>query len=306
MARGDTPGLLHGFQPWKWDHSTPKQEREEQRREDIADLAQRNKIADEDRAQDRKTASIKGAVGLYGGPAAGQIGSMLNSGIPALEAQGAETLAGFQRAQTSPELQARMQAPMTAYQAASLEIESGRAGWQQQQAMDKMVREQQAQRVTNRDTYQKTVQGNQVLTAGLNAVARLRQLEATLGDPNASALDVANAAVLVTQIIEPGLATRNDDRMAVEKGASAGLVTLSNQINQMLSGNVEVSEIKDTIMRTAMNLSGPMMQGTQQALDYWRAVAVDTPGVGARDVYQILGIDEMTGEMIRDLGAPEI
>lgn len=55
---------------------------------------------------------LKPSLSPFGAETAGQVGGMLTSGIPALEAQGAQTLAALQRQRQSPEFQKQMLGPM--------------------------------------------------------------------------------------------------------------------------------------------------------------------------------------------------
>ena len=279
------------------------------------------------RQRSEQAAAIGQAVGPFGAAAAGELGGLLTSGVPALEQQGAEELGALRRQRQGQEFQEAGQTPIqaavlaseranldrinqaTAQGFAATALSNARIeglGATQELALEAAGRQVVASQVKNRSDFQNAIQGNVAIAAGVNGVRRLMQLDATLNDPQSSLLDLIDAAVLMTQIIEPGLATRNDDRMAVETGSSPGLVNLMNAINQFAGGEVDIATGRETIMRTANNLMEPLGAGVEQSLEFWRVQGRNTPGVPAGAVNDILGLDPITLQVLSDLSAPDL
>lgn len=174
-----------------------------------------------------------------------------------------------------------------------------------QQAEDALA----ASRVKNAKDFQSGLQNNSVITSGVSGVQRLRQLRETLYNPGSGQLAIANAAVLLSQIVEPGLAVRNDDRIAIDTNASAGVSQLGRAINQFFSGELtpeQKTEVRNNILLLAQDLLKPLMGGAQQSLDFWRDRAMDTSGVDPSDVNRILGLDQETADLMSILGGPTI
>lgn len=227
----------------------------------------------------------------------------------ALQQPGTAALAQQQVGQALP------QAPLTEVQQAQIESSTAATnlamariadlGVARSRELDRITREEQASRVTNRKEFQAALQSNKIIGAGINGATRLAQLQSTLNAPQASKLDLANAAVFLSQMIEPGLAVRGDDRIAVDRGSSPGLIAFANEVNQFLGEEIDIATGRENILRTARNILKPLITGTNEALDFWRQAGIDTPGVVGGDVGRILGVDPAVLELLKDLQIEE-
>jgi len=292
--------------------------------QDARDLEQDQRLFDQRLGQEAEL--LKPSLSQFGGPTAKQLGSAALSSNPTIADNAGNDIKALQDMQRSGALGNVRQltqddsiATVTRTPAAGFQSElgmarlgtAGRANLalataQQKLAIATAERGVIAGEVDNRQKLQTVVQNNEAISAGVNGIRRYRQLLATLDDPNASMLDWAQAAVLVTQVIEPGLATRTDDRLAFKEGASPGLRNTVNAMNQLIGGEIDIATGKEVVKQHVRNLMEPLAGGTQTALEFWRSKAAQTPGTLAGDVNQVLGLTPEDLQTLDDLGLRQI
>jgi len=157
--------------------------------------------------------------------------------------------------------------------------------------VDRRTREATAFQITNFRNFASDVRSNASMVGGANALTSFRQLFDTLNNPNASELDIQNGIVAMAQILEPGLAVRNDDRIAISGAASSGLQNLGRWFNQFVSGNVDVGVFKTNVIRSATGLIGPRIDSMRETLRFYdQDIAPNVPGVETGDAQKILGL----------------
>ena len=167
-----------------------------------------------------------------------------------------------------------------------------------QQQVDETQREVVAQNIGNRRDFIADVEGNPALTKGIGSLVAASQLLDTISDPGFTALDLTTDAVLFTQVIEPGLAVREDDRMAFTRGATSGFETLKNIANQFALGEITGEEAGRNVRASLFSIMRTPAQRMQQSLEFWQNVGSDIPGVQQGDV---LGASGVTPRMIEQL-----
>ena len=160
-----------------------------------------------------------------------------------------------------------------------------------QEAIDRRIREATAFQITNFRNFTTDVRQNASMVGGANALTSFRQLFETLNNPNATELDIQNGIVAMAQILEPGLAVRNDDRIAISGAASSGLKNLGRWYDQFVSGNVDVGTFKTNAIRSAVGLIGPRIDSMRETLQFYDTeIAPNVPGVQSGDAAKILGL----------------
>ncbi len=173
------------------------------------------------------------------------------------------------------------------------------------EVQDRSAREATAFKIKNFRDYAGDVRVNPALAKGTQALVSYQQLDNSLTNPKASALDLQNGIVALAQILEPGLAVRNDDRIAITGSASDGLTRLANDYNQFISGEVDLSVARTNMLRSAQSLIEPRAAAWRETVRFYDGqIAPATPGVAQGDIFGILGV---TDELIRTVNsvAPE-
>jgi hypothetical protein len=151
----------------------------------------------------------------------------------------------------------------------------------------------QSFRITNRSDFQDDVQGNLALSKGQQSIVSFQQLEALLLNPDATALDIQNAIVALAQILEPGLAVRNDDRIAITGGATPGLQRIVQDFNQFVSGDPDLEITKQNMLASGRLLIAPRAAAFQEAVNFYEErIIPNTPGTQAGDTLRILGLTD--------------
>lgn len=167
-----------------------------------------------------------------------------------------------------------------------------------QQQVDEIERQHSAQLITNRSQFVDQVETNPALTKSTGSLVAASQLLDTINDPGFTALDLTTDAVLFTQVIEPGLAVREDDRMAFNRAATSGFEFLKNTANQFASGEIDGEQARKNVQASLFSIMRTPAQRTKQAIAFWQSVGKDIPGVKEGDV---LGATAITPRMIEML-----
>ena len=167
-----------------------------------------------------------------------------------------------------------------------------------QQQVDELSRNAAAQNITNRRDFISDVEGNPALSKSAGSLLAAEQLEAVLRDPGFTALDLTTAAVLFTQSLEPGLAVREDDRMAFTRGATSGFETLKNIANQFALGEISGETAARNVRSSLFSIMRAPAQRMAQSLSFWQSVGLDIPGVQDGDVLGAAGITTQMQESI--------
>ena len=176
---------------------------------------------------------------------------------------------------------------------------------QVQEVQDRSQREATAFKIKNFRDYAGDVRVNPALAKGTQALVSYQQLDNSLNNPQASALDLQNGIVALAQILEPGLAVRNDDRIAITGSASDGLTRIINDYNQFVSGKVDLRVARTNMLRSAQSLIEPRATAWREAVRFYDGqIAPSTPGVQQGDIFGILGVSD---DLIRTVNsvAPE-
>lgn len=167
-----------------------------------------------------------------------------------------------------------------------------------QQQIDEIERTHSAQLISNRTDFIDQVEGNTALQGSVKSSVAAQQLLDTLDDPGFSALDLATDAVLFTQVIEPGLAVREDDRISFTRASDAGFETLKNTINQFALGQIDGDAARKNIRASLHSIMRVPAQRALSSLNFWQGVGADIPGVKSGDV---IGASGITPRMLEQL-----
>ena len=160
-----------------------------------------------------------------------------------------------------------------------------------QEIIDSATRDATAFRIKNFKDFSAEVRGNVSLQSGVKAATAFQQLVISLENEDATELDIQSAIVALAQILEPGLAVRNDDRIAITGAASPMMDRLIRGYNQAVSGNVDVGTFRANAIRSATSLMKPRAEALRQGIDFFdNQIAPGIPGVQAGDASNILGI----------------
>jgi hypothetical protein len=127
-----------------------------------------------------------------------------------------------------------------------------------------------------------------VVKAG-QAISSWTQLQKALAQDNPVALQ--SAIVALTQVQEPGLAVRNDDRIAYT-GNNSVIENLTMAFNKAVSGEGLTPGIKQKMLALGTQLAGVSATNYLRAADEYRQIAVRTPGARPDLVTTGTGIDE--------------
>lgn len=167
-----------------------------------------------------------------------------------------------------------------------------------QQQIDEIERQHSAQLITNRSDFIDQVETNPAIQKSTGSLVAASQLLDTINDPGFSALDLTTDAVLFTQVIEPGLAVREDDRMAFNRAATSGFEFLKNTANQFAAGEIDGETARKNVQASLFSIMRTPAQRTLQSIEFWQSVGADIPGVERGDV---LGATAITPRMIEQL-----
>ncbi len=167
-----------------------------------------------------------------------------------------------------------------------------------QQQVDAVERDARAQQLTNRRDFIADVEQNPAFAKSTGSLVAADQLLSVLDDPGFTALDLTTAAVLFTQSLEPGLAVREDDRMAFTRGATSGFESLKNIANQFALGEISGENAARNVRSSLFSIMRAPAQRTAQSLSFWQSVGLDIPGVKDGDVIGAAGITPRMQELI--------
>ena len=154
------------------------------------------------------------------------------------------------------------------------------------------LRSQRQTLITNRSNFQSDVRQNAALSRGQQAITSFQQLNNLLLNPDATALDIQNGMVALAQILEPGLAVRNDDRIAIMGGATPGLVRLVQDFNQFVSGDPDLTITRENMVASARQIIAPRATEFANAVRFYEnEIIPNTPGVKQGATLRLLGLD---------------
>ena len=170
--------------------------------------------------------------------------------------------------------------------------------------IDALSREQRAVSISNRRDFISDIEGNPALASGSKSLLAADQLDNLLtGD--FTALDLSVAAVAFTNIMEPGLAVREDDRIAFTRGAQSGFNTLRNIANQFASGEINAQEAALNVRESMNSIMRPRAQSMVKSIGFWQGVGRSLPGVVQGDVVGTLGLSERQKELLQIFSSDE-
>jgi hypothetical protein len=135
-----------------------------------------------------------------------------------------------------------------------------------------------------RNEYQKAP----LLVKGAQAVGSWQMLKRSLDENNPMALQAA--IVAAAQIQEPGLAVRNDDRIAYS-GSNPVVERLVQSFNTAMSGEGLTPGMKQRLLALGTQLAGVHARNIVQITDEYRRLAVSTPGARSDQVTAGVGVD---------------
>ena len=165
---------------------------------------------------------------------------------------------------------------------ANIPLENAMAlGSQQAQIADRLA--------DNAVDFQKLIRTNPGVLKGVEALTAWEQVNAALDLNNPVALQ--SAIVGTVQIQEPGLAVRNDDRIAYT-GNNPLMENLVNSYNRLVSGTVEEGT-SERIRELARELVLPRAAQLERILADYSATATRIPGATQADVTAGLGFDPL-------------
>ena len=288
--------------------------RARKRREEIGDIAQREFTEARDEARGflerdlgrsltaQEAAGFNQAVSALGGQGAQAFGQQLQANEPAIVQRRQQLLdqAEAVRLQAVEAAEVQAQTAVTNADRAIVGLQNDRLRGEQigleiAQSEEKALRDNRQRLITNQSSFQSDVRQNAALAKGQQALTSFQQLESLFDNPDATALDVQNGIVALAQILEPGLAVRNDDRIAITGGATPGLQRLVQDFNQFVSGDPDLEVTIANMKQSALQLIQPRAASFQEALRFYDGVITPrTPGVQRGDVLGILGLTEDT------------
>lgn len=133
-----------------------------------------------------------------------------------------------------------------------------------------------------------------VVKAG-QSISSWTQLKKALDQNNPVALQ--SAIVALTQVQEPGLAVRNDDRIAYT-GNNSVIENLTLAFNKAVSGEGLTPGIKQKMLALGTQLAGVSATNYLRAADEYRRIAERTPQARPELVTTGTGIDEETAAFL--------
>ena len=135
-----------------------------------------------------------------------------------------------------------------------------------------------------RNEYQKAP----LLIKGAQAMGSFSMLKKALDEDNAMALQAA--IVATAQIQEPGLAVRNDDRIAYS-GNNPVTDQLVQAFNTAVSGEGLTPGVKMRLLGLGTKMAGVHANNIQRVTEDYRKLAINTPGARQDQVTIGVGID---------------
>ena len=224
----------------------------------------------------------------------------------AVEAAGVTARTQEAQAQTAEAAAARapLERRRLAAQTTTAEAAAARAPLETLQVVEDITRQQRAELITNRRDFINDVESNPALASGSKSLLAANQLDEILtGD--FTSLDLAESAVLFTQTVEPGLAVREDDRIAFTRAAQAGVRTLRDTVNQFSTGRIDAEQARVNIRESLNSIMKPRAQSMASSLAFWQGVGQQTRGVVEGDVIGALGLGPRQLELIQVFASDE-
>lgn len=127
-----------------------------------------------------------------------------------------------------------------------------------------------------------------LVAKGAQAISSWKMLDQALTEDNEMALQAA--IVAAAQIQEPGLAVRNDDRIAYS-GANPIVDQMVQAYNTAVSGEGLTTGTKQRLLALGTKLAGVHARNIEQVTDQYRKIAINTPGARPDQIIEGAGID---------------
>jgi hypothetical protein len=141
--------------------------------------------------------------------------------------------------------------------------------------------------ITNAANLRDEVNKDPMIIKAQNALTSYDQFLGAIDQNNTIALQAA--IVGLAQVQEPGLAVRQDDRIAYT-GNNPVMDQLVQGYNANITGEVS-GEIRRKMIDLATRLAAPQAQNAQRILQDYIGIAMRTPGVSPQDVIAGTGLD---------------
>ena len=139
------------------------------------------------------------------------------------------------------------------------------------------------------------------MVKGVQAVGSWQMLKRALDQNNEMALQ--SAIVAAAQIQEPGLAVRNDDRIAYS-GSNPVVDRLVQTFNTAMSGEGLTPGVKQRLLALGTQMAGVHAQNIQQVTEEYRKLAINTPGARMDQVTSGTGVDWDTVNFLAEMTRP--
>ena len=133
----------------------------------------------------------------------------------------------------------------------------------------------------------KEINADPVILKAQTALTSFDQLVQALDQNNRIALQ--SAIVALVQVQEPGLAVRNDDRIAYT-GNQPATIRLIDKYNDVISGKV-TADIKDQFIGLGTAVARPVAGAAQRVLQDYEGLVRRTPGMTTENVLLGTGLD---------------
>lgn len=150
----------------------------------------------------------------------------------------------------------------------------------------------------NEDGLRKEFNADPIVNKTAQAIVSLDQMDRALALNNFQALQAAIVAIV--QVQEPGLAVRNDDRIAYQ-----GNNSLASQIvasfNKMVSGEDVPPEVPARMRALALQLAAPLAASYSRIEGEYRDIAAATPGARPQAVTIGSGVDPQWLQLLRQV-----
>jgi len=143
--------------------------------------------------------------------------------------------------------------------------------------------------IKNEGGLRKEFQSAPVVAKAVQALTSYQQLDAALEQDNFIALQ--SAIVAIAQVQEPGLAVRNDDRIAYT-GNNSVITNMVNAYNRAISGASVDPNFKQNLLALGTQLAGVHASNYLRTQAAYRELAAGTPGANPDRVTAGVGIDQ--------------
>lgn len=137
-----------------------------------------------------------------------------------------------------------------------------------------------------------------LMVKGVQAVGSWQMMKRALDENNEMALQAA--IVAAAQIQEPGLAVRNDDRIAYS-GNNPVVDRLVQTFNTAMSGEGLTPGTKQRLLALGTRLAGVHAQNVRQVTSEYQKLAVNTPGARMDQITAGTGVDWDTVDFLIEM-----